>query len=103
VFSPLLFNFALEYYIRKVKEKRKGMKLNGTHPPLVNANYVNLLRKIINIIRRNMEVPLDGINGISLEQGSPNYGPRATSGPRCDFIRPAKELCRNAPVELIFQ
>jgi hypothetical protein len=27
----------------------------------------------------------------TLEQGSPNYGPRATSGPRCDFIRPAKE------------
>jgi hypothetical protein len=26
-----------------------------------------------------------------LEQGSPNYGPWATSGPRCDFIRPAKE------------
>jgi hypothetical protein len=28
---------------------------------------------------------------LRLEQGSPNYGPRATSGPRCDFIRPAKE------------
>jgi hypothetical protein len=27
----------------------------------------------------------------ALDQGSPNYGPRATSGPRCDFIRPAKE------------
>jgi hypothetical protein len=26
-----------------------------------------------------------------LEQGSTNYGPRATSDPRCDFIRPAKE------------
>jgi hypothetical protein len=26
-----------------------------------------------------------------LDQGSPNYGPRATSVPRCDFIRPAKE------------
>jgi hypothetical protein len=27
----------------------------------------------------------------NVDQGSPNYGPRATSGPRCDFIRPAKE------------
>jgi hypothetical protein len=39
----------------------------------------------------------------TLEQGSPNYGPRAKSGRRCDLIRPAKELCRNAPTELIFQ
>jgi hypothetical protein len=35
--------------------------------------------------------------------GSPNYGLWATSCPRGDFIRPAKELCRNAPLELIFQ
>jgi hypothetical protein len=48
--------------------------------------------------------------GIVLEQGSPNYarGPHPArdvilSGPRYDFIRPANELCRNAPIELIFQ
>jgi hypothetical protein len=38
-----------------------------------------------------------------VHQESPNYSPLATSGPGCDFIRPAKELCRNAPIELIFQ
>jgi hypothetical protein len=48
----LLYNFGLEYAIRKVQENQVLLKLNGTHQLLVYADDVNQLEGNIDIVKK---------------------------------------------------
>jgi hypothetical protein len=64
--SPLLFNFALEYAIRKVQKNQVGLKLNGTHQ-LMAYTDVNLLGDNIDTIKKNTETLIDAGKKVGLE------------------------------------
>jgi len=53
---PFLFNFAVEYTIRRGLINQNGLKLNGTHQLLVYANDVNILCGRVHTIKKHREL-----------------------------------------------
>ena len=65
--SPLLFNFALEYAVRRVQVNQDGLKLNGTHQLLVYADDVNTLGGSVHTVKKNAEVLVAATKETGLE------------------------------------
>jgi hypothetical protein len=53
--SPLFFNRALEYDIRKFQVNHDNLKSNGTHQLLVYADDINILGGSVHIIKKNTD------------------------------------------------
>ena len=73
--SPLLFNYALEYTIRRVQVNQDGLKLNGTHQLLAYADDDNILGGGINTLKENAEalVPATIETGLEVSPEKTKY------------------------------
>jgi hypothetical protein len=71
----MLYNFALEYAIRKVQVDQDDLKLNGTHQLLVYADDVNTMGGSIHTIKKNMEalVVASKENGLEVNADKTKY------------------------------
>ena len=68
--SPLLFNLALEYAIRRVQENRIGLDMNGKYQLLFYADDFNMLGENLQTIRENTEIFVRASKDIGLEVNS---------------------------------
>jgi hypothetical protein len=54
-----IFNFSLQYAIRKIQENQEGLELNEALQLLSYADDINTLSKSINTIKKNTETLLE--------------------------------------------
>jgi hypothetical protein len=81
--SPLHFNFALEYAIRKVQENQVGLKWNGTNQLLAYADDVNLLEDSEDTINTNAGALIDSSKNAGLDMNIEKPKFMLVSSPEC--------------------
>jgi hypothetical protein len=64
--SPLLFNSALEYAIKRVKQNQEGLKLNEAYKLLAYADDVNIVGENTDTIQKNTKALLDASKEVGL-------------------------------------
>ena len=64
--SPLLFNFALQYALRRLQVNLGGLKLNGTHQLMVYVD-VNILGGRVHTVKKNRNTLVVASKEIGLE------------------------------------
>ena len=64
---PLLFNFALDYAIKRAQVNQDGLILNGTHQLLAYADDVNILGGSVHTVKENAEALVAATKEIGLE------------------------------------
>ena len=71
----MLFNFALEYAIKRVQGNQDGLKLNGTHQLLAYADDVNILGGSAHTVKENAEALLVATkeNGLEVNAEKTKY------------------------------
>jgi len=63
----VLFNFALEYAVRRVQVNQDGLKLNGTHQLLAFADDVNILGGSVDTVEKNADALVAATKETGLE------------------------------------
>jgi hypothetical protein len=65
--SLLLCNFALEYAVSRVQVNQEGLKLNGTHQPLVCGGDANIFGRSLCTMKKNTETSVFASKEIGIE------------------------------------
>ena len=65
--SSLLFNFALEYAILKIREDKKGLPLSGLNQLFVYVDHVDLLGDNIDALQSNTNILVEACDEIGLQ------------------------------------